>query len=127
MAERAKAESKLAALRAEIEDHPAGADQQWLDAVFPILVRAPCIGRVLTRPRPNASPFVSVGSSVTPDAVVCLIQSCGIFHEVVAGGEGEIATCFVEDGAEVTLFQALYKITRPPRQARSTWFDFWWC
>jgi biotin carboxyl carrier protein len=111
---RAEIEQQLADLDLEIEGHPIRADQEWLDTVFPLYVRSPAVGRSHSKPRPNAQPYVAVGTVVKPDTVVCVIEAHSIFNEIVAGLSGTIAQCLMEDGAMVEWEQRLFKLKRPP-------------
>jgi uncharacterized protein (TIGR02996 family) len=87
----------------------------WLDAVFPLCIRCPTVGRCYTIPSPGAQPFIAIGDYVTPDTVVGLIESMLLFNEITAGVHGVVSEILVENRATVEYRQILYKLTRPPR------------
>ena len=60
-------------------------------------VRAPLLGTFYRAPRPGAPPFVEVGSAVTPDTVVCIIETMKLMNSVTAGAAGTIAQILAEN------------------------------
>jgi acetyl-CoA carboxylase biotin carboxyl carrier protein len=54
-------------------------------------VRAPLLGTFYRAPRPGAPPFVTVGSEVGPDTVVCIIETMKLMNSVTAGVNGMVA------------------------------------
>ena len=54
-------------------------------------VRAPLLGTFYRAPRPGAPPFVTVGSEVEPDTVVCIIETMKLMNSVTAGTAGTVA------------------------------------
>jgi len=54
-------------------------------------VRAPLLGTFYRAPRPGAPPFVSVGSDVGPETVVCIIETMKLMNSVTAGVTGTVA------------------------------------
>ena len=53
-------------------------------------VRAPLLGTFYRAPRPGAPPFVSVGGTVGPDTVVCIIETMKLMNSVTAGVSGTV-------------------------------------
>jgi biotin carboxyl carrier protein len=72
---------------------------------------SPTIGTIYLQDRPRAPPFVTVGSLVNPDTVMCLIEAMKLFNEIPAGGCGVIAEILVsnEDVVERP-YQPLFRI-----------------
>jgi acetyl-CoA carboxylase biotin carboxyl carrier protein len=60
-------------------------------------VRAPLLGTFYRAPRPGAPPFVSVGSEVEPDTVVCIIETMKLMNSVTAGVTGTVAEILAEN------------------------------
>ncbi len=58
-------------------------------------VRAPLLGTFYRAPRPGAPPFVTVGSVVTPDTVVCIIETMKLMNSVTAGVTGTVTEILV--------------------------------
>jgi acetyl-CoA carboxylase biotin carboxyl carrier protein len=54
-------------------------------------VCAPLLGTFYRAPRPGAPPFVTVGSEVEPDTVVCIIETMKLMNSVTAGVTGTVA------------------------------------
>lgn len=60
-------------------------------------VRAPLLGTFYRAPRPGAPPFVTVGSDVEPDTVVCIIETMKLMNSVTAGVTGTVAEILAEN------------------------------
>ena len=60
-------------------------------------VRAPLLGTFYRAPRPGAPPFVTVGSPVERDTVVCIIETMKLMNSVTAGARGTIAAILVDN------------------------------
>jgi acetyl-CoA carboxylase biotin carboxyl carrier protein len=54
-------------------------------------VCAPLLGTFYRAPRPGAPPFVTLGSTVEPDTVVCIIETMKLMNSVTAGVSGTVA------------------------------------
>jgi acetyl-CoA carboxylase biotin carboxyl carrier protein len=73
-------------------------------------VTAPVLGTFYTRPKPSEPPFVSVGSLVEADTVLCIIEVMKLMNSVVAGMRGTVAAIHVKEGELVEHGQLLYSI-----------------
>jgi acetyl-CoA carboxylase biotin carboxyl carrier protein len=60
-------------------------------------VRAPLLGTFYRAPRPGAPPFVTVGSEVAPDTVVCIIETMKLMNSVMAGVGGTVADILLDN------------------------------
>ena len=60
-------------------------------------VRAPLLGTFYRAPRPGAPPFVTVGSEVEPDTVVCIIETMKLMNSVTAGAPGTVAEILLDN------------------------------
>jgi len=56
-----------------------------------VAVRAPLPGTFYRAPRPGAEPFVEVGSPVTAETVVCIVETMKLMNSVHAGVDGTVA------------------------------------
>jgi acetyl-CoA carboxylase biotin carboxyl carrier protein len=56
-----------------------------------VAVRAPLPGTFYRAPRPGAEPFVEVGSRVTAETVVCIVETMKLMNSVHAGVDGTVA------------------------------------
>lgn len=73
-------------------------------------ITAPMVGTFYGAPDPKAEPFVKVGSKVTPNTVVCILEAMKLFSEIEAEVEGEITEILVKDGEFVEFGQPLFKV-----------------
>lgn len=60
-------------------------------------VRPPMLGTFYRAPKPGAAPFVDVGSSVTADTVVCIVETMKLMNSVLAGVAGVVVEICLED------------------------------
>lgn len=73
-------------------------------------VRSPMIGTFYRSPSPEASAYVELGSEVTPDSVVCIIEAMKVMNEIKAEVKGIITQALVENGKPVEFGQPLFKV-----------------
>lgn len=73
-------------------------------------IESPMVGTFYQAPGPDKPPFVSVGSPVGPDTVVCLIEAMKIFNEIKAGVSGTVERIVVKSGGAVEFGQALFMV-----------------
>lgn len=85
---------------------PAGAGED--DGL--VAIESPMVGSFYSSPNPDSPAFVSVGSSVGPDTIVCLIEAMKVFNEVKAERAGKIERILVQNGAPVEFGQKLFLI-----------------
>jgi acetyl-CoA carboxylase biotin carboxyl carrier protein len=69
----------------------AGADVSGGEGRVLVAVRAPLPGTFYRAPRPGAEPFVEVGSRVTAETVVCIVETMKLMNSVHAGVDGVVA------------------------------------
>ncbi len=76
------------------------------------IITSPIVGTFYRSPSPNAASFVSLGSEVQSDTVVCIIEAMKLMNEIQAETSGEIAKIYVENGQPVEYGQPLFGIRR---------------
>jgi acetyl-CoA carboxylase biotin carboxyl carrier protein len=76
---------------------PATAARESGPADGVVDVRAPLLGTFYRAPRPGAPPFVTVGSEVAPDTVVCIIETMKLMNSVTAGVGGTVAEILLDN------------------------------
>jgi uncharacterized protein (TIGR02996 family) len=96
-----------------LQAHESRLDDAWIDLAFPMRVRSPMVGCCYLKPLPDAATFVKVGATVTPDTVVCYLESMKVFHEITAGFHGVVTEVAVANGAPVEYNQILFRLCRP--------------
>src|SRR5438105_863385 len=73
-------------------------------------IKSPTPGTFYASPSPGAPPFVTVGSRVTPETVVCIIEAMKILNEIPAECSGVITKLLVENQKPVEYGQALFEV-----------------
>lgn len=73
-------------------------------------ISSPMVGTFYASPDPESPPFVSVGTVVGPDTVVCLIEAMKVFNEIKAGVSGRITRVMVKNGEAVEFERKLFAI-----------------
>jgi acetyl-CoA carboxylase biotin carboxyl carrier protein len=75
-----------------------------------VTVLAPIVGVFYVAPEPGAQPYVEVGSRVTSDSTVGLIEVMKMFNSVTAGVDGEVVEVLARNEQFVEFNQPLMKI-----------------
>jgi len=73
-------------------------------------IKSPMIGTFYRAPSPEAASYVEVGSEVTPETVVCIIEAMKVMNEIKAEVKGIITQTVVENAKPVEFGQPLFKI-----------------
>ena len=75
-----------------------------------IEIKSPMIGTFYRSPSPEAESYVEVGSEVTPESVVCIIEAMKVMNEIKAEVKGVITQVLVENAKPVEFGQPLFKV-----------------
>lgn len=73
-------------------------------------VVSPMVGTFYAAPSPEAGPFVQIGTKVTNDSVVCIVEAMKLFNEIEAEVSGEIVEILAKDGQLVEFGQPLFLV-----------------
>lgn len=73
-------------------------------------IKSPTVGTFYAAPAPGEPAFVSVGSVVTPETIVCLIEAMKVFNQIPAEVNGTIAAILVKSGDAVEFGQPLFRV-----------------
>lgn len=73
-------------------------------------IRSPTVGTFYAQREPGAPPFVSVGSRVTPNTVVCLIEAMKVYNDVTADCSGVIREVCVKNKDFVEYNTVLFRV-----------------
>jgi acetyl-CoA carboxylase biotin carboxyl carrier protein len=76
------------------------------------IIPSPIVGTFYRSRSPNAEPFVTVGSQVDQDSVVCIIEAMKLMNEIQAETTGMVAKIYVENGQPVEYGQPLFGIKK---------------
>jgi len=73
-------------------------------------ITSPMVGTFYQSPSPDAGAYVKVGSKVSSDSVVCIVEAMKLFNEIEAEVNGEIVEILVKDGQLVEYGQPLFLV-----------------
>ena len=73
-------------------------------------IKSPMIGTFYRSPSPEAAAYVEVGTEVTADTVVCIIEAMKVMNEIKAEVKGVITQTLIENGKPVEFGQALFRV-----------------
>jgi acetyl-CoA carboxylase biotin carboxyl carrier protein len=73
-------------------------------------IDAPMLGTFYRAEAPGAAPFVDVGTNVSPDTTVCLIEVMKMMNSIPAGVEGTIVEVCADNAALVEFGQPLFRV-----------------
>jgi acetyl-CoA carboxylase biotin carboxyl carrier protein len=74
------------------------------------VIPSPMVGTLYSSPNPDAPLFVQVGTRVTPDTVVCIIEAMKVFNEIRAEISGVIEQILVANEQAVEYGQPLFSV-----------------
>jgi acetyl-CoA carboxylase biotin carboxyl carrier protein len=73
-------------------------------------IKSPMIGTFYRAPSPEAASYIEVGTEVTPDTVVCIIEAMKVMNEIKAEAKGVITQILLENAKPVEFGQPLFKL-----------------
>lgn len=73
-------------------------------------IRSPMVGTFYAAASPESPAFAKVGSSVTADSVVCIIEAMKVMNEIKAEISGTIIEVVAENGKPVQFGDVLFKV-----------------
>jgi acetyl-CoA carboxylase biotin carboxyl carrier protein len=74
------------------------------------IIKSPMVGTFYSRPNPNSKNFVEVGSEVSQDSVVCIIEAMKVFNEIPAELRGKVVSVLVKNEEAVDFGKPLFKV-----------------
>jgi acetyl-CoA carboxylase biotin carboxyl carrier protein len=87
------------ASKAALVGNPAAAGTPDASASHLFAVTTPLPGTFYRSPKPGAPPFVEVGTRVTRDTVVAIVETMKLMNSVYAGVDGRVAAFAIVDGS----------------------------
>jgi acetyl-CoA carboxylase biotin carboxyl carrier protein len=91
------------------QEMPAAAPKA-IESAPPKEIVSPMVGTFYRSGAPDALPFVDVGSEVTEDTVVCIIEAMKVMNEIKAETGGVIAEVVAENGKPVQFGEVLFRV-----------------
>lgn len=88
-----------------VKEEPKAVDTEILHKIT-----SPMVGTFYAAPNPDADPYVSVGTKVQENTVVCIVEAMKLFNEIEAEVKGEIVEILVENGQLVEYGQPLFLV-----------------
>jgi acetyl-CoA carboxylase biotin carboxyl carrier protein len=73
-------------------------------------IKSPMIGTFYRAPSPESADYVEIGTEVTPETVVCLIEAMKVMNEIKAEVKGVVTQILVENAKPVEFGQPLFRI-----------------
>jgi len=78
------------------------------DGLVPIC--SPMVGTFYSSSNPDSPPYVQVGSQVTADTVVCIVEAMKVFNEIKAEVSGTVEKLLAENQQAVEYGQELFLV-----------------
>jgi acetyl-CoA carboxylase biotin carboxyl carrier protein len=75
-----------------------------------VVIESPMVGTYYSSSAPDLPPFVSVGSLVQQNSIVCIIEAMKVFTDIPANVAGTIAEVLVKNGQPVEYGQPLFRV-----------------
>jgi acetyl-CoA carboxylase biotin carboxyl carrier protein len=89
---------------------PVAAPTPPVPAENELLVKSPIVGTFYEASSPGSPPFVRLGETVQPGAVLCIIESMKLMNEIEAEVAGVVTSKLVANGQPVEYGEALFGI-----------------
>lgn len=75
-----------------------------------VLIKSPTVGTFYDAPSPGDPPFVAIGTKVSQDSVVCIIEAMKVFNQIAAEVNGIVTAVLVKSGDAVEFGQPLFRV-----------------
>ena len=73
-------------------------------------IPSPIVGTFYEAPTPDSTAYVEVGTLVSPDSVVCIIEAMKVMNEIKSEVSGTITQILSSNGQAVEFGQPLFKV-----------------
>ena len=73
-------------------------------------IKSPTVGTFYASPSPGEPAFVTVGSVVTPETIVCLLEAMKVFNQIPSEVSGTITAILVKSGDAIEFGQPLFRV-----------------
>lgn len=97
----------------ETEETKEGQEEKQETSVdYDYEIVSPMVGTFYAAPSPEDDPYVTVGSKVEPQTIVCIVEAMKLFNEIEAEVSGEIVEILVENEQLVEYGQPLFRVKK---------------
>ncbi len=76
------------------------------------IITSPIVGTFYRSASPTSEPFLRIGSHVSPETTVCIIEAMKLMNEIQAETSGEVVKIYVENAQPVEYGQPLFGIRK---------------
>jgi len=73
-------------------------------------IPSPIVGTFYEAPTPDSTAYVEIGTHVSPDSVVCIIEAMKVMNEIKAEVSGTVVQILSSNGQAVEFGQPLFKL-----------------
>lgn len=73
-------------------------------------ITSPMVGTFYSTPSPESDDFVKVGSKISADSPVCIVEAMKVMNEIQAEIAGEIVEILIESGTAVQYGEPLFRV-----------------
>ena len=73
-------------------------------------IKSPIVGTFYATPSPDSEPCVELGSRVSPETVVCIVEAMKVMNEIKAETNGTVSEILVTNGQAVEYGQVLFRV-----------------
>jgi acetyl-CoA carboxylase biotin carboxyl carrier protein len=77
-----------------------------------VSIPSPMVGTFYAAPSPDSAPYVSIGSEIAEDSVVCIVEAMKVMNEIKAELGGTVAKIMVNSGQAVEYGQPLFMVRK---------------
>jgi len=88
----------------------AVSNSETVDGPHIVTIKSPIVGTFYSRANPNSKNFVEVGSEVSQDSVICIIEAMKVFNEIPAEIRGKIVAVLAKNEETVDFGKPLFKV-----------------
>jgi acetyl-CoA carboxylase, biotin carboxyl carrier protein len=74
------------------------------------VIKSPMVGTFYASPSPDSAPYVTEGTQVSAETVVCILEAMKVMNEVRADCSGKIVEILAKNGTAVEYGQPLFKV-----------------
>ncbi len=74
------------------------------------VIKAPMVGTFYSKANPQAEDFVKVGSKISADTTVCIVEAMKVFNEIPAEISGTIVAVMAQNEDAVDFGRPLFKV-----------------
>jgi acetyl-CoA carboxylase biotin carboxyl carrier protein len=89
---------------------PASAAAPQAPAETLLEIKSPMVGTFYAAPSPDSDAYVSVGSAVSDDTVVCIVEAMKVMNEIKAECAGTVVEVCVKNAQPVEYGQVLFRV-----------------